>query len=317
MFICLRYSPKERAEIGKFASQHGASAASAHFYRKWKVKINPSTIHSIKKDYLQSVKESRKRDDSCDVDELPLRKRGRPFLLGDRLDRMVQEYLLKLRDGGGVVSARVVVGAAQGIVKAYDKSKLEEFGGHILLNRPWAYSLLKRMKFVQRKVTTTKNKFSVANFAELKEEFLDDVVSTVEMEGIPPELVLNWDQTGIKIVPASSWTMDKQGSKRVEITGSGDKRLITMVLCGSLTGDFLPPQVIYKGKTNRCHPHFKFPSDWNITHSPKHWSNEETMLQLYRSHHYSLRCKRKRAVWGRQACLGDNGQLQRPNHSTC
>ena len=27
------------------------------------------------------------------------------------------------------------------------------------------------------------------------------------------------------------------------------------------------------------HPHFKFPSDWDITHSPKHWSNEETMFQ--------------------------------------
>lgn len=82
------------------------------------MKINTSTIHSIKKDYLQGVRENRKRDDSCDVDELPLRKRGRPVLLGDRLDRMVQEYLLKLREGGGVVSARVVIGAAQGMIKA-------------------------------------------------------------------------------------------------------------------------------------------------------------------------------------------------------
>ena len=58
-----------------------------------------------------------------------------------------------------------------------------------------------------------------------------------------------------------------------------DKWQITALFCGSLLGDFLPIQVIYKGKTTRCHPHFKFPTDWHITHSPKHWSTEQTMLQ--------------------------------------
>ena len=41
----------------------------------------------------------------------------------------------------------------------------------------------------------------------------------------------------------------------------------------------MPIQLIYKGKTPRCHPHFQFPSDWHVTHSPKHWSNEETILE--------------------------------------
>ena len=59
----------------------------------------------------------------------------------------------------------------------------------------------------------------------------------------------------------------------------GDKRIITAVFRGTLTGDFLPVQVIYKGKTSRCHPHYQFPPEWDITHSPKHWSNEATMLQ--------------------------------------
>ena len=116
-------------------------------------------------------------------------------------------------------------------------------------------------------------------FCQLKETFLSDIVSTVEMEEIPAELILNWDQTGIKIVPSSTWTMERQGSKRVEAVGINDKRLITAVFCGSLVGDFLPIQVIYKGKTPRCHPHYQFPLDWDITHSPKHWSNEKTMLQ--------------------------------------
>ena len=54
------------------------------------------------------------------------------------------------------------------------------------------------MNFVNRKVTTAKSRYAVTEFERLKEEFLQEVVTTVEMEEIPSELTLNWDQTGIK-----------------------------------------------------------------------------------------------------------------------
>ena len=44
-------------------------------------------------------------------------------------------------------------------------------------------------------------------------------------------------------------------------------------------GDLLPFQLVYTGKTARCHPPFSFPSDWSVTHSKNHWSNESTMLE--------------------------------------
>ena len=51
------------------------------------------------------------------------------------------------------------------------------------------------------------------------------------------------------------------------------------MFCGNLLGAFLPIQLIYKAKTNQCHPSFNFPPGWDITHAPKHWSNEETLIQ--------------------------------------
>lgn len=60
------------------------------------------------------------------------------------------------------------------------------------------------------------------------------------MEEIPAELILMWDQTGIKNVPSSTWTIDVQGSKRAEAVVVNNKHLITAVFCGSLNGDFLP-----------------------------------------------------------------------------
>ena len=64
----------------------------------------------------------------------------------------------------------------------------------------------------------------------------------------------------------------------MEMVGSNDKCQITAVFCGTMLGEFLPVQLIYKGKTDRCHPKFSFLLDWHITHSPNHWSTECTML---------------------------------------
>ena len=48
---------------------------------------------------------------------------------------------------------------------------LAEFGGHFGLGRSWAYGLLDRMKFVRRKATTAKSKFTSTDFAQLKGHF--------------------------------------------------------------------------------------------------------------------------------------------------
>ena len=262
-FFNPRYTPEMRADIGRYASLNGVSAASAVFSRKLGMKVRKSTVDVMKKAYL----EKKRRADS-EVSTLSPKKRGRPILLGQHVDKQVQLYVKKTREQGGVITASVVVAAAYGILMAMNKSLLVEFGGHITLSRHWAYHLLNRMNFVRRKATTSKSKYKPADFAEVKQRFLSDVVSIVTMEEIPPELVLNWDQTGIHLVPVSPWTMDQAGSKRVEINGISSKQQITAVFCGSLTGDFLPVQLIYQGKTSRCHPPFDFPDGWNVTHSP-------------------------------------------------
>ena len=68
--------------------------------------------------------------------------------------------------------------------------------------------------------------------------------------------------------------MEKEGSKRVEIAGIDDKRQIRAVCACSITGAFLPIQLIYKGKT--IMPSKIFISSW-LAHSHNHWSNEDTM----------------------------------------
>ena len=133
------------------------------------------------------------------------------------------------------------------------------------------------MGMVKRKVSS-KAKIDVERFAIIKEAFLLDVKNVVELDDIPPQLIINWDQTAIYYVPVGSWTTESEGAKRVEIAGKDDKRQITAEFAGSMAGDFLPIQLVYKGKTPRCLPKVEsVPEGWHLTYSPSHWSTEQTM----------------------------------------
>ena len=132
---------------------------------------------------------------------------------------------------------------------------------------------------LHKKKSLYKGTHPTDDLEEVKKTFLTEIL---EFNDIPPELIFNWDQTGINLVPTALWTMDKKGKKRIEIAGYQDKQQIIAVMCESLVGELLSFQLVYAGKTDRCHPAYKFPSDWQITHTENHWSNERTMLQYIR-----------------------------------
>ena len=181
-----------------------------------------------------------------------------------------------LRAASGVVNTLVVIGAAEEIVSYRDISKLSSHGGHIEITKTWAKSLLQRMGFVKRKCSTS-GKISLARFDESKEIFLAVVAAEVLRKDIPGQLIINWDQTGLSIVPAGDWTMEMKGTQIVPIAHSNDKRQLTAVLAITTSGDYLSPQLLYQGKTPKCHPQILFPPSWDVWYSENHWSNEITM----------------------------------------
>ena len=175
-----------------------------------------------------------------------------------------------MRSTGTAVNTVVVMSFTEGILMHEDASMLSR----VDLNKGWAQYLLHRTGFIKRKATT-KAKVSVEIFAELKSDYLLKIKNAIAMDEIPAELVINFDQTALNIVPTSDWTMEAEGSKRVQIIAKDDKRQITCtaVLAGTLDGDFLPCQIIYQGTTTRCLPKYDFPNNWHITYSANHWSN--------------------------------------------
>ena len=207
-----------------------------------------------------------------------MRKRGGTSNTG--LDKDVQNYIRALRQAGAPVSGQLVQAAAENIITAKDRNLLIENVGHIALSRGWASSLLKRMGYVKRKATTKRSILSDSEFQAQKHRFLLEISGMVTEHKIPDQLVLNWDQTGLQLVPSGNWTLEEQGTKRVELQGLNDKRMITAIFTCSLSGHFLPMQLLYTRKTSRCHPSFEFPPEFDVWHSPNHWANQDTTLRF-------------------------------------
>lgn len=276
----LKFSEEDKVVIAKYASEHGVAKAVRHFQGK---SVKESSVRDWKRIYEKELKDKRKNatpGETIEITSLPSKKQGRPPLLGYKLDQLLQERIISIRKRGTPISSHMVIGVARGLLLKHNRSFLNDFGGPITLTKDWAICVMRRMGYTKRRANS-KSKVLPQDFKDIKEQYLFDVKSIVLMEDIPQEMILNWDQVGMKIVPSSAWTMEKSGTKRVEITAIDDKRQITAVFACSLAGSFLPIQLIYKGTTARCLPKgVKFPDGWNITHSANHWSNTSTMLDF-------------------------------------
>ncbi|CAC5423080.1 unnamed protein product [Mytilus coruscus] len=158
--------------------------------------------------------------------------------------------------------------------------KKERYGDHITITKSFAKSLLRCMGFVKRKGTKAV-KHLPNDFDEIHQEYITKINNVREKHNIPDTLIINWDQTGCQLVPGGDWTMEKEGTQQISISGLNDKRQITLLLAVSMSGDLLPPQLIYPGKTDRCLPKgVDFPSTWDVSCTEHHWSNEDTMIQF-------------------------------------
>ena len=239
------FTSKDRLELGK---RVGIKSTVRYFTTKSGEErtLSPSTLFAWKGKYLYELKQ-RHSDKDPSRNELPSKKRGRSLLLESELDKRVQLFLKQLHANGAVINTAIVMATAEGIVRNEDSNLLAKNGGTIVLSKHWARPLMTRINFVKRH-GYSKSKVTCTNFEELREQFLFDIKTIIEFEEIPDDLILNWDHTGVNYIPVSSWTMAKEGSKKVEITGINDKRQIIVVLTITKTGHYLPPQLIMQAK---------------------------------------------------------------------
>ena len=228
--------------------------------------VKESAVRAMKKKYLLQVKETK----DVPVTQLTPEKRGRPLLLGE-IDKDVADHIRSIREAGGIVNQAIVIATSRGLVKRKNPTLLSDAGGPLHIDKTWAVSFLKRLGYVKHKGTKAARKLP-DDFDHQKSEFLRIIKETVTKYSIPLQLIFNFDQTGLKIVPVSNWTMPSEGSKQVAIIDLEDKREITALLGSTADGSLLPPHILYQGKTDQCHAKYQFPDD-------NHWSTVDSIIR--------------------------------------
>ena len=189
-------------------------------------------------------------------------KKGRPNLLDDETLAKVKDGITGIRFTGRVISRKIVIAIGNGAIKANSPSSLKKYDGHIELTDDWARHVLESMKWTKRKGATGKVEPSQQFLDEEKLTFQRNISTIIEDHDIPNH-------------------GNPKGAKTVPIKGVDDKRQITAAFSISMTGSFLPIQLIYEGKTRRCLPNYDFPKGFNVTYSPNHWSNTEKLVELF------------------------------------
>ena len=212
----------------------------------------------------------------CKNTNAVFKKAGRPNLLDDNLIKKVKGIAIGTRAAGGVINRKQILNIVKGVVTTNNPNALKQFGGTVELTDRWARHVLTKLEWSKRKGTTGKVEPSPQFLAEEKFTFQRAISAAVLEHDIPSSLVVNLDQTPLSYVSPGKYTFSFKGAKNVPIRGVDDKRQITGTFAVTITGKCLPIQLIYKGKTKRSLPKFKFPTSFSVTCTENHWSNSNT-----------------------------------------
>nr|CAD7195120.1 unnamed protein product [Timema douglasi] len=139
------YTPKIRAEMGRYAAVFGSAQACEHFKKILGHDVAESTIRGLRDKYLLMCGDlSNGSSKVKEVTSLDYNQRGRPMRLG-KYDQVVQDCIHELSKTGEKLSSFLVITTAKQVLMQYEPELLEENGGNIKLTSTWAKSFLKRI----------------------------------------------------------------------------------------------------------------------------------------------------------------------------
>ena len=150
----VKLTPAQRFKFGKKAAEIGIAQTLRFYNKKYPdLIVSEPTARRAKNQYLDELKKRPRSGDLDDFRELPTKKRGRPLLLGEDVDRQVRTYLNAMRGRGCAVNTAIAISVGSGIARKHG-SFITSTGEDLLLTNDWAMSLLYRIGLVKRRVST-------------------------------------------------------------------------------------------------------------------------------------------------------------------
>ena len=99
-----------------------------------------------------------------------------------------------------------------------------------------------------------------------------------------PEAIYNMDESGMPLEPRPPKVVARKGQKKVRYQTSGQKQQITVIDCGSATGQCLPPFVIFAAKKLNHMWCKNEVNGTNYAYSDKGWIDHELFFHFLEKH---------------------------------
>ena len=90
----VKYMPEDRYKIVEYDSENGPAAA-VHKFKSQFPKLNESTVTCLQQKYQSELTTSKQKDTILEP-RIPKEPTGRPLPLGNKIDAMVQKYIIAL-----------------------------------------------------------------------------------------------------------------------------------------------------------------------------------------------------------------------------
>lgn len=267
---------KQRPDYWKEITQYYLESNNiAEVLNVYKSEFKGKSDNQIKKTIKKWVKNLK--------DGKEMQQIGKAPVYGKNIDAELYNNVLIRREKGLPVDTFILSKLLLPLLRKYNKESLLQInGGKYIFEESWARKFFKRWNLTKRAATTkTREK---PNDLEAKKNVFITVASEIfRRHDIPPQLVINCDETGVLFVPAARYTFTMKGSKKVRAIGVGcDKAQFTATIAVTETGEALKTQLIFGGTTARCHPGGANGIRYNelfFDHSASHWQTPETYIR--------------------------------------
>ena len=137
------------------------------------------------------------------------------------------------------------------IVERYVKQKQDVKLRSATITHGWWQKFLKRNPSLSLRAgdATAGIRIDAINTENLKNYFdqLRSIFDDFDFDN-HPEAVYNMDETGVPLEPRPPKVVAQKGKKKIRYQTSGQKQQITVIGCGSATGQCLPPFIIFAAK---------------------------------------------------------------------
>ena len=165
------------------------------------------------------------------------KKPGGQQVLSSDIEGTIAEILDSLAEWG----YPMCVPDLQSLIKNYlDEGKIITRFKEIMPGRDWVYSFIRRNNLSGRFASYIK-RARASMTPEVIGDFFDELEKFFAENEIYPQNIFNFDETNVTDDPGKKWVLvRRRGRRRIESVKDHSKTAISLMWCGSATGELLP-----------------------------------------------------------------------------